>query len=477
MIFYPRVRVNLVVNTGRNILLRKVSVFTFLVVMASLISIPQAQSVTPKAGKTCMQAGVTAVANSKTFKCIRSGKKLVWSKGTETIPKSTQPTPKNKVSLEEFVKQAVELNSSADNEIPQLDTSKSVKIKKVGSNLLSNFVTANSKKSFSFLGPTPLAETSSGLTGALSLVTKDQRAVYGSQAALPPWAATFLFTTKDPQGRFMVATSGQSNQGDQNYSWRLAFKTSTSAWRYQSISGTTHATDGKKNFDEVSLGGPGSYSLRLEFDRSTTFYGIGISDKVTSISTEDTSSTLRVLILGDSWVYPVIDEAMPSHVWDAFPGALSWLTGWNVISTGVRGQGYLQQTAGEKYKNRVVRDLVPQNPDVVIFTGSPNDHCPSCSFTDQQIAKEMGIAIKSLKQANPDILIIVCSPFEGSSTQAQAMQDVAVAAGVSFIDFVNLPLFNAANNGQRQLSNGHPTRLGGSYIAAQLLKEIAALKN
>jgi lysophospholipase L1-like esterase len=124
-----------------------------------------------------------------------------------------------------------------------------------------------------------------------------------------------------------------------------------------------------------------------------------------------------------------------------------------------------------------VRDLVPQKPDAVIFTGSPNDHCESCTVTDQQIANEMGTAIKSLQQANPDILIIVCSPFQGSPTQAKAMQDVAIAAGVPFIDFVNLPLFDKTNNGQRQLSTGHPTRLGSSYIAAQLLKEIAALKN
>jgi DNA polymerase III delta prime subunit len=93
------------------------------------------------------------------------------------------------------------------------------------------------------------------------------------------------------------------------------------------------------------------------------------------------------------------------------------------------------------------------------------------------IANEMGVTIKSLQKANPDILIIVCSPFEGSPTQAKAMKEVATAAGVSFIDFVNLPLFNKTNNGQRQLSTGHPTRLGSSYIAAQLLKENAALKN
>ena len=402
---------------------------------------------------------------------------MIWSQGIEISPKATPSTAINKMTLAEFTKQAKDAIINSDNRIPILDSSGAVKINKVEKNLLSNFVAANSDKNFTFLGPTPLAETDPARAGAISLATKDQRNVYGSYSALPPWGATFLFTTTDSQGRFVVVTSGQSNQGDRNYSWRLAFKTNASTWKYQSISGTTHTIDGNKNFDEVSLGAPGSYVLRLEFESSTTFYGIGIADKETSITAEKSTSTPRVLILGDSWVYPVIDGSGPVHVWDAFPGALSWLTGWNVISSGVRGQGYLQTAAGEKYKDRVVRDLVPQKPDVVIFTGSPNDHCQSCTFTDQQIANEMGIAVKALQQANPNILIIVCSPFEGWPTQAQAMKEVAIAAGVSFIDFVNLPLFNATNNGQRQLSNGHPTRLGSGYIASELLKEIAALKN
>jgi len=460
--------------------MRRVYFFALIVSISPLLLIPPAGAASPKAGASCKMVNATSVVAGIKLTCIKSGKKLIWSKRTETKPTKTESPAETKVTLAEFIKQAIDSKSNIDNQIPTLDTSATVKINKVEKNLLSNFVAAISSKKFTFLGPTPLVETDPGRAGALSLVTKDQRAVYGSGAALPPWAATFLFTTTDPQGRFVVETSGQSNQGDQNYSWRLAFKTSSSTWKYQSINGITHALNGKKNFDEVSLGAPGSYSLRLEFESSTTFYGIGVGDEVTSISKVNNDATPRVLILGDSWVYPVIDGPSPVHVWDAFPGALSWLTGWNVISSGVRGQGYLQPAAGETYKNRVVRDLIPQKPDVVIFTGSPNDHCPTCTFTDQQIANEMGIAVKSLQKANPDILIIVCSPFDGingSTTQAKAMQDVAIAAGVSFIDFVNLPLFSATNNGQRQLSTGHPTRLGSSYIAAQLLNEIAALKN
>ena len=148
-----------------------------------------------------------------------------------------------------------------------------------------------------------------------------------------------------------------------------------------------------------------------------------------------------------------------------------------MISAGVRGQGYLQSAGNETYKDRVVRDLVPQNPSVIIFTGSSNDHL----FPDQQIADEMGRDIQALQKADPDVLIIVCSPYENGGDQkapgqSKAMQAQAKSLGVPYIDFINLPLFDQGNNGQHQLSNGHPTRLGSSHIAKQLLTAIAALK-
>jgi hypothetical protein len=43
-----------------------------------------------KAGGACKKAGITSVVSSKTFTCVKSGKKLVWDKGVAfTKPKST----------------------------------------------------------------------------------------------------------------------------------------------------------------------------------------------------------------------------------------------------------------------------------------------------------------------------------------------------------------------------------------------------
>jgi len=391
------------------------------------------------------------------------------------------PLNPNQVTLQNVVSSALSAISDSKNAIPTLDPSNSVSISESPSNVLSSFIAGGSQSNFTYLGPTPLLESTPDRTGAVSLITEDHRMAYQSQSALPPWGVGFVINNTDSSGRVVVATSASGassgvGASNQPYSWRLAFKRDGDAWKYQSISGVNHPSDGVKRFDVVTLGAPGTYSIRLEFTWNTTFYGIGISNPQETVTPLPNATPLRVVILGDSWVYPVFNESGPYHVWDAFPGALSWLSGWNVISAGVPGQGYLATAANETYKDRIVRDLVPENPDLVIFTGSPNDHCQKCSFSDAQIAAEMSSDIQLLQQADPHALIIACSPFSGSPTQSAAMRFEAEALGVPFIDFVNLPLFNQVNNGANQLANGHPTRLGSSYIASELLKEISLLK-
>jgi hypothetical protein len=60
-----------------------------------LSSLCLAQSLTPvyaaaKAGSACTKAGVTEISSSKTYTCIKSGKRLIWNKG---VSKSTNSVP------------------------------------------------------------------------------------------------------------------------------------------------------------------------------------------------------------------------------------------------------------------------------------------------------------------------------------------------------------------------------------------------
>jgi hypothetical protein len=55
----------------------------------SILSVLMSLSLTPahsatKAGAKCTKVGITSVVGSKTFTCIKSGKKLVWNKGITT---------------------------------------------------------------------------------------------------------------------------------------------------------------------------------------------------------------------------------------------------------------------------------------------------------------------------------------------------------------------------------------------------------
>jgi len=445
-------------------------------ILSSVLILGPAQAATPVNGSSCSKLGSTKISSSTKFKCIKYGKKLIWRKESSSTVVPSLPNNSDKVSLQSVVASAAISNST-----PVLDASASVGISENSNNIFSVFINGSSAENFLYLGPKPLTESSSARKGAISLITDDRRMVYQSQSSLSPWGLGFSLKTSDQNGRFVVATSavGISNAvgaSNQPYAWRLAFKKTGEPWKYQSIEGTKHASDNTKRFDVVSLGAPGTYLIRLEFTWNTTFYGLGVSNNQELVTPLPNSNTLRVVILGDSWVYPIITEKGQFHDWDAFPGVMSWLSGWNVISAGVPGQGYLRSSAGETYRDRIVRDIVPQHPDVVIFTGSPNDRCLGCTYSDQQIAAEMRSDIQLLQQSDKRILIIACSPFISGQPLSTAMRTAAESLGVPFVDFSNPPLFTQDNNFSSQIANGHPTRLGGAYIATQLLKSIALLK-
>ena len=64
----------------------------FLSILSLFLSLPLTPvNAAAKAGGTCSKAGITSVAASKTYTCIKSGKKLVWNKGVAVA--ASNPTP------------------------------------------------------------------------------------------------------------------------------------------------------------------------------------------------------------------------------------------------------------------------------------------------------------------------------------------------------------------------------------------------
>ncbi len=64
----------------------------FLSILSLFLSLPLIPvSAAAKAGGTCSKAGIKSVAASKTYTCVKSGKKLVWNKGVAVT--ASKPTP------------------------------------------------------------------------------------------------------------------------------------------------------------------------------------------------------------------------------------------------------------------------------------------------------------------------------------------------------------------------------------------------
>lgn len=59
--------------------------------LSLLASLPAVSAV--KAGSVCKKVGQTSVVKGKTFTCIKSGKKKVWSKGAPVKTASPVETP------------------------------------------------------------------------------------------------------------------------------------------------------------------------------------------------------------------------------------------------------------------------------------------------------------------------------------------------------------------------------------------------
>jgi hypothetical protein len=79
--------------------MRKVCLITSLLLLASILALPQANAANAKAGGACTKAGATSMVAGVKFTCVKSGRKLKWNKGvafvkpTPTTTPSATPTP------------------------------------------------------------------------------------------------------------------------------------------------------------------------------------------------------------------------------------------------------------------------------------------------------------------------------------------------------------------------------------------------
>ena len=68
--------------------MRKISFFIPFALITSLLALPQARAADAKAGNACTKVSTTSVVLGMKFTCIKSGTKLIWSKGVKVSSKS-----------------------------------------------------------------------------------------------------------------------------------------------------------------------------------------------------------------------------------------------------------------------------------------------------------------------------------------------------------------------------------------------------
>ena len=69
------------------------SLLTSLILLASILALPQATAAAPKVGSTCSKAGVFFDTPNKRFVCKKEGKKKVWRVWSPAATPTTKPTP------------------------------------------------------------------------------------------------------------------------------------------------------------------------------------------------------------------------------------------------------------------------------------------------------------------------------------------------------------------------------------------------
>ena len=106
-----------------------------------------------KAGGVCIKAGLTSVASNKTYTCVKSGKRLVWNKGTTTAPPVAVQPPWLKGYSEIS---SISRNNKIDFNLEEIEISSHVDTKLVGNLLKYQNLVSSYWKSYGFESQYPI---------------------------------------------------------------------------------------------------------------------------------------------------------------------------------------------------------------------------------------------------------------------------------------------------------------------------------
>lgn len=158
----------------------------------------------------------------------------------------------------------------------------------------------------------------------------------------------------------------------------------------------------------------------------------------------------RVMFVGDSFTEgggQATGVQLGSFLW-RFAHMAGFEDVWNA---GVGGTGYYAVgTSSATFGDRIVRDIVPNNPDVVFLTGYYND----LSQSGASIASALNAALTNLRAAPSNPMVVVTGAWDPDPALARtkfaefdaAMKPVCVAHNVPFIEPRTGSAYDGAGN-------------------------------
>ena len=216
---------------------------------------------------------------------------------------------------------------------------------------------------------------------------------------------------------------------------------------YISVTPQIIANDGALNYYFVDFGTADTRRIDV----------IGYNIRFGGVATEQTGSIYpaatrgpRVCIVGDSFTE---GSGVTTGNVDGYVTYLQDLLGWDdVFNCGQGGTGYVGGGAGYRFGERLGTDVVPYDPQIVLFVGMTNDlaqpaatvgaAAQSCFQYIRQNLPNAVIAVGGVGHAMSGALPLAAAHKQGLTVLAvkDAIKAAAIAANAPFFDFLELPL-------------------------------------
>jgi lysophospholipase L1-like esterase len=241
---------------------------------------------------------------------------------------------------------------------------------------------------------------------------------------------------------------------------------------------------------------------RIRYQAYGNFFGINMGSNDTIFPSARPLGA-RAIFLGDSFT-----EGSGATGWhNGYAHLICNRFGWECWNSGSGGTGFVNPSSGLnrlKYYDRIQRDVIANNPDVVIVQGGQND----TTYPASDVLTQANAVFSTLKSSLPTVPIIAVSNvmIGGSSTAILQTRDSIKTAslqnGVALIDsidgttydFKGNTITNALGNwytgsggnianvqpaGNKSYythsDGGHPSVAGHQYIAERISREILKL--